>query len=91
MTMYEIIAKLDTIANDADYEVRENRIDLTINNFEGFDEDWNEVMREMVDEEAVENVIDWLEENADRYERNLYTDFYFGDIVVTLGYTSFDI
>lgn len=91
MTMNEITAKLDTISTDSYYNVHGNRIDLTIEDFVGFDDSWDEIFRDFEDEEAVENVLDWLEENADHYEHNLYTDFYFGDIVVCLGYTSFDI
>lgn len=91
MTMNEIIAMLNTITADSDYFINGNHIDLTINDFEGFDEHWCEIMRELEDKKAVDNVLDWLEENADCYERNLYTDYHFGDIVVTLGFTSFDI
>lgn len=90
-TMEMIIAKLDTIANDSDYFVNGNFIDLTIDDFEGFDDDWDEVERELVDEEAVMEVLDWLKENADRTEGDYYHDYYFGDIVVTVGYSSFDI
>lgn len=90
-TMEMIIAKLDTIRDDSYYFVNGNSIDLTINDFEGFDDDWGEVERELVDEEAVMDVLDWLEENADRTEGDYYHDYYFGDIVVTVGYSSFDI
>ena len=91
-TMEMIIAKLDTIRDDSYYFVDGNSIDLTIDDFEGFDDDWCEVEREFVDEEAVMDVLDWLEENADRTEGDYYChDYYFGDIVVTVGYSSFDI
>lgn len=91
MTMKKIVAMLDTIAADSWYDIIDNHINLTINDFEGFDDDWNEIEREYEDEEAVDNVLDWLEENTDSYEHNLYTDYHFGDIIVTLGFTSFDI
>lgn len=90
-TMEMIIAKLDTIRDDSYYFVNDKSVNLTINDFEGFDDDWSEVEREFVDEDAVMDVLDWLEENADRTEGDYYHDYYFGDIVVTVGYSSFDI
>ena len=91
MTLEMITAKLDTIAQDSWYEVDGNEVALTINDFEGFDEDWNEVDREFVDEDAVEEVLEWLEQNADRVEGDFYQYYYFGDIEVCVGATSFDI
>lgn len=91
MTLEVITAKLDTIAQDSWYEVDGNEVALTINDFEGFDEDWNEVDREFVDEDAVDEVLEWLEQNADRVEGDFYKYYYFGDIEVCVGATSFDI
>lgn len=91
MTIETIIAQLDRISADSWYEVNGNRIDLTIDDFEGFDEDWNEVFRDFVNEDAIEEVLWWLEENADSIDDNLYRDYYFGDIMVEVGYTCFDI
>lgn len=91
MTIEMITAKFDTIAADAEYSVDGNMIDLTINNFEGFDEDWNEVYRELENEEAVDAVLEWLDDNADHQEGDLYHYYYFGDISVCVGWTSYDI
>ena len=91
MTIQTILAQLDRISADSDYEVTDNRIDLTINDFEGFDEKWSEVDREFVDEDAVNEVLEWLEKNADCVDGYLYRYYHFGDIVVEVGYTSFDI
>ena len=45
--MEKIIEKLETIKTDAYYYVDDddNEIRLTIDDFEGFDEDWSEVER----------------------------------------------
>lgn len=91
MTMGQIIERLETIKADADYKVKNNEIDLVINDFEGFNEDWGEVDREFNDLEAVEDTLDWLEENADKIEGDIYQFYYFSEIVVCVGYTSFDI
>ena len=91
MTIENITAQLDRISEDSWYDVDDNRINLTIDDFEGFDDDWSEMDREFVDAAAVEEVLDWLEENADSADGDFYHYYHFGDIVVEVGYTSFDI
>lgn len=91
MTIEIITAQLDRISEDSWYDVDDNRINLTINDFEGFDDNWSEMDRELVDAKAVEEVLDWLEENADSSEGDFYEYYHFGDIVVEVSYTSFDI
>ena len=91
MTMKDIIAQLDRISADSSYDVGDNFIDLTIDDFEGFDEDWSEIYREFDDADAVEEVLEWLEKNADYIDDDLYCYYHFGEIVVEVGYTSFDI
>ena len=91
MTIEMIIAKLDQISEDSWYEITGNHIDLTIDDFEGFDEDWSEKDREFVDPKAVDEVLEWLAENADYIDDDFYHYYHFGDIVVELGYSSFDI
>ena len=91
MTIEKILAQLDRISADAFYEVIENHIDLTIDDFEGFDEDWSEIFKDFVDEKAVNEVLEWLEKNADYVDRDFYHYYYFGEIVVEVGYSSFDI
>lgn len=91
MTIETILAQLDRISADSYYDVNDNHIDLTIDDFEGFDEDWSEIYRELVDEDAVEEILKWLEENADYVDGDFYRYYHFGEIVVEIGYTSFDI
>ena len=91
MIMKDITTQLDRILKDAEYSVCNNKISLTIYDFDGFDDDYCEIEREFEDAEAVEQVLEWLEENADYEEGDFYTYYHFGDIVVEVGYTSFDI
>ena len=93
MKMEQIIEKLETIKTDAYYYVDDddNEIRLTIDDFEGFDEDWSEVERELENHKAVEEVLEWLEENADEVEGYYYEYYHFGEITVCVGYASFDI
>lgn len=91
MTIKNITTQLDRISKDSWYDVIDNHIDLTINDFDGFDEEWNEIDREFTDETTVEEVLKWLGENADRVEDGFYCRYHFGDIVVEIDYTSYDI
>jgi hypothetical protein len=91
MTIETITAQLDRISADSWYDVDGTHIDLTIDDFEGFDEHWCEVDREFVDADAVEEVMEWLEVHADYIDGDFYRYYRFGDIVVEVGYTSFDI
>ena len=93
MTIEMIIEKLNTIEADASYWIdeEENVIHLTLEDFEGFTEDWEEIYREYENEEAIDAVLDWLRENADEVENDFYTCYHFGEIVVSLGYSSYDI
>jgi hypothetical protein len=90
----KIIAMLGKIhEEDGWYRVKadKNYIGLTINDFDGFDDEWAEEEHEFEDLEAVEEVLEWLEENADYQEGDLYISYHFGEIEVVVGYTSFDI
>lgn len=87
----EILNKLNSIADDSNYNIENNYIKLEINDFIGFDDDWHEELRPLENEELVDEVLDWLEANADKCEGDYYRYYYFGDIVVEVGYSSFDI
>ena len=91
MTIEIITAQLDRISADSWYTAADNYIGLTIDDFEGFDEHWSEVAREFVDADAVEEVLEWLKENADCVDGDFYRYYHFGEIVVEADYTSFDI
>ena len=87
-----IIAMLEEMTEDVDYYVRYNGTELviTVDDFEGFDENWSEVMRDY-NEEAVERLIEWLEEHCISVDGDLYSYYHFEEFDVQLGYTSFDI
>jgi hypothetical protein len=90
-----IIAMLEKMGEDVDYCVREidgekPELEITVDDFEGFDEDWSEIMREY-DVDAVRALIDWLEEHCISEDGDLYYEFHFEDFDVQLGYSSFDI
>ena len=90
-----IIAMLEKMSEDVEYYVHKvegekPELEITVYDFEGFDEDWTEIMREY-DVDAVRNLIDWLEEHCISEDDNLYSYYYFEDFDVQLGYSSYDI
>lgn len=91
MNKETILTQLDRISADSCYSVSGNNIDLTIEDFVGFDDNWDEVFRDFTDGDAVEEIIKWLKDNADYEDGSFYSYYHFGDIVVTVGYSSFDI
>jgi hypothetical protein len=64
---------------------------LTLQDFVGFDEDWNEIYRDFEDEDGIDALWEKLESECERMERNFYTYFYFPGFCVQWGYTSMDI
>ena len=90
-----IIAMLEKMVEDVDYYVREidgekPELVITVDDFEGFDEDWSEIMRDY-DEEAVDGLIEWLEEHCISEDGDFYSYYHFEEFDVQLGYSSFDI
>ena len=85
-----LVNKLKALGEDVDYMMLSNEMCVTINDFEGFDENWEEVDREY-NEEAVEEFITWLEDNAYQEEGDYYKYYYLEGVVVCVGYASFDI
>lgn len=89
----EILNKLNSIADDSDYNIEDNYIKLVINDFISLYDGCFEELRPLENEELVDEVLDWLEDNADKCEGDYYRYYYyyFGDIIVEVGYSSFDI
>ena len=90
MTTY--VEVMERVAQVEDVSVWEyaGRISLTVLDFEGFDEDYGEVMAHY-DEEAVASLLEWLEEHCVSMEENFYTIYYFDGFEVSVGYESYDI
>jgi len=72
------------------YEADERDYEVTLNDFEGFDEDWEEIMREYEDPEMVEALYELLDE-AEQDSDGWTCIYRFPDFSVELHYTSEDI
>lgn len=66
-------------------------IHLDFVDFAGFDDDWNEIMRDYDNPQAVANLINWLNDNCLSCDEDFYATYDLGDFSVIVGYTSYDI
>lgn len=89
MTKTEMLAILETLTEDIYYSVKDNMVRVTVDDFEGFDDDWHEIMREYANAERVEEFLDMLDEYP--HEGDFYVVYHFEDFDLQLGFTSFDI
>ena len=90
MNRNEVLNLINTLEEDVTVFEYEDRISVIVYDFEGFDDDWNEIYRNY-DVNKVNNVIDTLIDNANEVISNLYTYIAFDGFTVVLGYESFDI
>ena len=86
-----LMTLIDACENDVDFFEEDRMIDLTINDFEGFDDNWNEVMRDYDNPNAVDALLDWLNANCVSKVDEFYAVYSFDGFAVQLGYASFDI
>ena len=86
-----LMALIDACENDVGFFKEDRMIHLTINDFEGFDGNWNEVMRDYDNPNAVDALLDWLNANCVSKVNELYITYSFDGFAVRLGYASFDI
>ena len=85
----EFMQMVEACSDDVTLDRRSNGIyRLTLEDFEGFDEHWHEIMREYDNEEAVNALLDWLETNCTEQCIDLYTGYKFPDFQVIVGYAS---
>lgn len=92
MTMEMMKEQLKAFSGDISfYEYTdENKLDVTIEDFVGFDEDWGEIYAD-IDEDAIDAMIEWLCEHCDSRKGDTYQYYAFGDLMVCLGWASYDI
>ena len=93
MMMMELVGMMMQAQDNGDAYVdfRGGALHFTINDFEGFDEDWSEVEHDFIDVELVDDIEDALEDMADERVGDYYVEYHFGDAVVVVGSTSMDI
>lgn len=93
MTMEMMKKQLMTLCKDIFFweDTDKNMLGVIVEDFEGFDEDGDEVFAD-INEDAVNTMIEWLDEHCDSHDGGcLYQYYAFGDLVVCLGWKSYDI
>lgn len=89
--MLEVLVNmLKELGEDVSYMMVREELHVTIEDFDGFDEDWSEIDREY-DEEAVEGFVEWLEAQAQEIDGDYYKYYYLEGVVVCVGYASYNI
>ena len=91
MTYEMMVTTLEALGEDVSYSVQDGFFRVTLEDFEGFDDDWSEVEREYDDPEAVERFEEMLEAECSSQEGDFYVVYHFEGFDVQLGYASFDI
>lgn len=92
MTREMMLAAIEALGEDVSlWERSDGMFDVTIEDFEGFDEDWNEVDREYDDEEAVDAFLKMLATQCTSREGDYYVIYHFEGFDVQIGFASFDI
>ena len=91
MTREMVIAMLKDLGNDVDFYDDNNNIDVTINDFEGFDENWAEIIRDLDNAEGIDKFIEMLEDECISYEGDMTIIYHFKDFDVTIRDASFEI
>lgn len=92
MTFENVLEMVKALGNDAIHYVdSEKTIHVDINDFEGFNDDWDEIYRDFDDEDAINGLFRLLEKNANSIDDDYYIVFHFDDFKVSWGYTSYDI
>ena len=89
MTKVEVMAMLATVKDIEVYEYEDGDIDVTIQDFEGFDEDWSEIIVDV--DASVEVMEDWLAAHCVSQCHDYYSEYEFEDFTVCVGCSSMDI
>lgn len=92
MTREMVLELLATVETDVDVEVyADGTITATVQDFEGFDDDWCEIDRLLDDSDAVDAVEERLEAEASSVDGDFYRYFHFDGFTVVWGSASMDV
>ena len=91
--MEKLLEMLEKSKNlgDVDYYTCENELNIDFNDFDGFEEEWDEIERKYNNENLVNQILNYIETNAILIKDSLYQTYQLNDKIIVIGYTSFDI
>lgn len=91
MTREMMMDALVALGADASWYEYDGVFRVELQDFDGFDDDWDEVDRDYDDPEAVEAFLDMLDASCLSREGDYYVTYHFDGFDVHLGYASYDI
>lgn len=92
MTREMMLTAIKALGEDASlWDERDYCLDVTLEDCEGFNDNWSEVDREYDNPEMVERFEEMLETECLSQECDFYVLYHFEGFDVRLGYASFDI
>ena len=92
MTREAMLATIKALGDDATiFDEDSYCLDVTIEDFEGFTKNWDEIDRDFDDPEAVNAFLEMLEAECSSKEGDFYVTYHFDSFDVEIGYASFDI
>lgn len=91
MTMEMVMELLATAGDDLIVMDWDDSIDVEVNDFEGFDDDWAEIIRDVENGELVDEIYETLKREALSVDEDFYVEFQFEDFSLSWGYASYNI
>lgn len=92
MTREMMVATVEALGADATLSgAQTDCLEVTLEDFEGFDDDWEEVDRDYDHPEAVAQFQEMLETECLSQDGDFYVTYHFDGFDVCLGYASFEI
>lgn len=91
MTHAMMIDTLNNLGADVTYFESKNVIYVTINDFDGFDENWNELDRDYDNEEAVNTFLEMLDRECVSHKGDFSEIYNFEGFAVQVDYASWEI
>lgn len=87
----EIVELLESAGADLSVDYEADEIEVLVEDFVGFDEEYCEIFRTLDDEDLIDSIESQLEESALSVSGDYYRYFKFDGFSVCWGYASFDI
>jgi hypothetical protein len=89
--MTTILERIEQLGADASVFVTDERVYVTLEDFDGFDENWCEIDRPFDNPELVEALLEWLRAECDCADEEFSMHYYFGGLEIIVQYSSMDI
>lgn len=94
--MLEKFLEMLSVCDKSDYTLHypnkyNSHYEVVFDDFAGFDDDWGEIERPFKNEDAIEQLCEWLEKNCNNKKGDFYEYYYFDGFSVEIGYSSYDI